>query len=654
MAPEITHQKMDTIYQRQNIRAPLVIILILLLGIAMGAIGLTQYTVRAIYAGFLGRLSGEIATVLQALEHAFIENDLNTVQTMVSNLSFRSQFTSIRVLNESGSILASSNPDEIGIRIDLMNPQCQPCHANPSDPMTSVRYLALEENGSNILVTANPVANQIACQGCHVNGGTSLGVILTEQDMTALQSQLFSLKLGIFSGAGLLFILLAGLVWFTYYRLVASPLARLASEDKFDTLLTRRDEFGHLARQFQGLKTSAQENGQQLDAQRRNFQALLALSESIDVTLTAEKVLNFAISKIQETTGFSNIAMRLFIEDQNCFRLVAQNGMSRRMVDDLCCIPADIGFTGDVYKTHRAAYTSDLATDPRLESPAPVESGFRSLISVPLLSGDRLMGSMELASKTDHNWKDDEVRWLELIGRSIGNVLHHIETSRQLQGFAVMQERALIAQEIHDGLAQLIGALRIWAEQAQSSLNENDLDQAQKDLQKIELAARDAYASLREEILGLRDTILPDKGIIPVIRGFLNRYRRQWGIETIFILRPSQQEELASLLVSPAAEIQLLRIIQEGLTNVRRHANATQVSVTIDNLPDRLLVEIRDNGQGFDPRSVPEDKLGLRIMNERAINIGGQVNLESTIGEGTHIQVKLPKQALPLEHAPSS
>jgi signal transduction histidine kinase len=467
-----------------------------------------------------------------------------------------------------------------------------------------------------------------------------------------LHAQATELTCGIFAGVGLLFLLATGAAWLAYERYAGQPLRCLLLGAIHSSRANLPGEFSALAQRLDALSVAARDKGDQLDAQRRSFYALLSLSESIDVTLAAEKVLQFTITKVQEVTGFATVAMRLLEPDQRCFRLVAQHGMSPRMIEDLHRVPVEIGFTGDVYKTHRAAHTSDLAADPRLESPSPVEMGYRSLISVPFLSGDRLIGTMELATKDSHRWTGDEIRWLELVGRSIGNVLHHIETSSQLQGLAVMQERSRIAQEIHDGLAQLIGTLRLWAEEAQLALYDNDLREVQSDLQKIEQTARDAYASLREEILGLRYTISPEQGILPVIREYLSRYQRQWGIETQLVQRPVPPDGHEQSTVSPAAEIQLLRIIQEALTNVRRHANASRVTVAVDEADSRLRVEVYDNGRGFAPAEVPDDKLGLRIMRERAASVGGRVVIESRSGEGTHLAVEIPKQEAPLPALP--
>jgi signal transduction histidine kinase len=223
---------------------------------------------------------------------------------------------------------------------------------------------------------------------------------------------------------------------------------------------------------------------------------------------------------------------------------------------------------------------------------------------------------------------------------------------------AVMHERARIAQEIHDGLSQLIGTLRVWAEQAQLALQDNDLREVQDALQKIEQSARDAYGGLREEILGLRDVLLPGRGIASVIREFLSRYQRQWGIETQLLVQPNgssgggNRSGAGQLAISPAAEIQLLRIIQESLANVRRHANASRVVISLQAGAGSLRVEIRDNGQGFDLLEVPEDKFGLRIMRERAASVGGRVSVESQRGEGTLLVIELPNQDEPPQVLP--
>lgn len=615
-------------------------------GLSLGAYLLRTSIIRAFSSNFQNNTIHETEIIQQSLEHAFIRNEFDSVQQMVISLSHQGQINAIRILSPAGKVLFSSIQDEIGIQLDAQNPQCRSCHANSGTMTLSTQQQFVDIKGEPVLITANPLENKIACQGCHPNADASLGVILVEREAGLLTDQLMHISSSIYLGVGALLIILTAAVWVGFHHTISRPITALTSREQRMILASRTDEFGSLARQLDALTSAVEQKEAQLEAQRRNFHALQSLIESIDVTLSPEKVLQLAIPKVQEVTGFNHIAMRLFEAENRCFRLVAQIGMTPKMVDDLRCIPAEIGFTGDVYKTHRAAYTSNISEDPRLESPSPLEIGICSLVSVPFLSGDRLMGSMELASKSPRLWQEDEIRWLELMGRSIGIVLHHIETTTQLQGKAVIQERSRIAQEIHDGLAQLIGTICLWAEEARSAVQHGDLRLAQDDLKKIEMNARDAYADLREEILGLRDTLAPGRGIIPVIRELLSRYQRQWGIETRLHTSHGISESDGTRLISPAAEIQLLRIIQEALVNVRRHARANLVTVSIREEDHHLHVEIRDNGQGFDLQAVPEDKLGLRIIRERAASIGAKVFISSAPGDGTRITLELPKADL--------
>ena len=339
------------------------------------------------------------------------------------------------------------------------------------------------------LVTAAPLENQVTCQACHSSSQATLGVILVERSTIEAARRIDELRLAVYAGASVLFFVLFGSIWGVYEGLVGRPLRRLNQRVSLLAPLARPlpepgrslpadganakreiDDFARIAGQMEGLHAAAVEKTGLLDAQRADSNALLSLSEWIDVSQTKEKVLQFAVSKVQEVTGFSTVAMRLFNSDSRCFRLVAHNGMTPRMVEGLKCIPMDVGFFKDICATHRAACSTDLASDERLASRTPLEAGMRSLVCVPLVSGERIMGSMELVTKDAHLWTDDEIRWLELVGRSLGNGLHHIETTDRLRNLAVIQERSLLAQEMHDGLAQLLNTLRLWAENAQLAL----------------------------------------------------------------------------------------------------------------------------------------------------------------------------------------
>ncbi len=248
---------------------------------------------------------------------------------------------------------------------------------------------------------------------------------------------------------------------------------------------------------------------------------------------------------------------------------------------------------------------------------------------------------MELAAKELHTWSDDEIRWLELVGRSVGNLVSIVQLSEKLRSLAVMQERTRLSQEIHDGLAQMVGSMRIWAEETQQAAADGDLQTVQVTSGKIEQAARDAYASLREEMLELRDTVVPGKDIIPVLAEYLSRFQRNSGIKTHLMLDNTLKKQ-PGLQLPPQSEIQLLRIIQEAMTNIRRHAGARLATVNIQLQENWLVVAIRDDGVGFSMEQVSGDSLGLRIMRERAASLEGEILVETSPGAGTTLTIKVP------------
>jgi two-component system nitrate/nitrite sensor histidine kinase NarX len=437
--------------------------------------------------------------------------------------------------------------------------------------------------------------------------------------------------------------LLFGALGFVLHFQVSQPLRDLQSGLPQESLAIRSDEIGVVARRLleQGKTLEIQE--QEAVTRRRNFRALVSISESLDDSISVERIFRTALGTIQEVTGFSTVAMRFYDTTQDCFRLVVQNGMSTRMVKELQCVTAEFPLYNALMETRRVVHLSSEASLGSLEiHPSAHAEGYRTALCVPLISGDRILGSMELGSRVPLSMSEDQIRWLEVVGRVIGGLLHQVELLERLRSMAMQQERSHVAQEIHDGLIQMLGALHLWAEEAQMAMDEGDTRTVQSAVRKIETTANDAYSSLREEMLGLRDTLQTGKGILPVMREYLKRFQREWGIETKLLVDNPDETETA-IIKSPAVEIQLLRMIQEGLTNVRRHSRATCVQVVFRRRDQALDIEIIDNGVGFDQNNIQDEKLGLRIMRERADQIGGRVSVLTTPGQGTHLKIEVPR-----------
>jgi len=569
-------------------------------------------------------------------------SDMQMLQQTVLDAGLQSESHVIRLLNTTGEVIASSIPSEIGVQLDTSGDLCIECHKTNLSPRPSSKKVFSELHGNDEIITAKPIENRVSCQGCHSNQENALGLILMEHPTESIDSSIALLKYGSTIAAIVFAIIITGAIYLVLYHQVARPLMRLAGA-RSGRSDPGKDEIGRVAAHIHRLEADLADSEQKSEQQHTKIDSLLSIHYDTNNPPAIENFFEKVLGIIQEVTGFTSITIRLYEPKTQCFRLMAEHGLSQGMKKDLESIPANRGFHAEIVRNRLPAFTSDLASDPRLMSKASVSEGYRSLVCVPLLASDLLVGSMELATRDQQVWSKDELRWLALVGRRVGLLVYQIQLSERLRDMAVVEERSRIAQEIHDGLAQLIGSIRIWSEEAQISLEKDNLSAVKRGLQRIELSAREAFASLREEMLGLRDAIAPGRDLNAVVIEYLSRFQRQWGIKTQLKVDHELMDQQA-WAIPPATEIQLLRAVQEGLINVRRHSKATSVTVKFSKLDGRLLIDIQDNGVGFDLENVSEDKLGLRIIRERMASVDGKVMIKSQPGEGTSLEIDVPIQ----------
>jgi signal transduction histidine kinase len=202
------------------------------------------------------------------------------------------------------------------------------------------------------------------------------------------------------------------------------------------------------------------------------------------------------------------------------------------------------------------------------------------------------------------------------------------------------EERVRIARELHDGMAQVLAYVNTKAQAVQEYLRSGRPEQAEQHLEQLAAAAREVYTDAREGIFGLRSGSGPEVPFARALGSYLETWSEQTGIEV-----EAQGLGESPLPLGMVAELQLLRIVQEALSNVRKHARARRVSLVCSRQPERVEIIVIDDGQGFDPehtvrRGFP--RFGLATMRERAEAVGGRLEVESTPGAGTRVRVSLP------------
>jgi two-component system sensor histidine kinase DegS len=204
---------------------------------------------------------------------------------------------------------------------------------------------------------------------------------------------------------------------------------------------------------------------------------------------------------------------------------------------------------------------------------------------------------------------------------------------------AVIQERERLSRELHDGVAQLVADLLLRLDTIKDLVEANRQHEAGAELERLHEVADEIYQDIGESIAGLR-TNVAERGLIGALRDYVDQFEERHQIPTNF-----QADEAVDRL-SPPAALQVFRFIQEALTNVRKHARARKVTVTLTSIgQDQLKIVIADDGQGFAPDSQQNGKarpLGLTSMRERVEALGGTFHVDSQPGSGTQVTAIIP------------
>jgi two-component system nitrate/nitrite sensor histidine kinase NarX len=365
------------------------------------------------------------------------------------------------------------------------------------------------------------------------------------------------------------------------------------------------------------------------------------IAMAIGQPLELEEVLDIALRKALELTRLEVGVVFLVDDRTEELTLVVHHGLSQRIIQDLQGLKFDQGLAGRVARSGEPIVVENFSEDSRPISMAAKEEGFRFHASVPLKSKDRVLGIMSLTSKSRRPFTPQEVTLLTAIGQQIGIAIENARLYQQMRHLTALEERDRLARELHDYLAQALGYLNLKASVTDELLSGGQITQAQASLLELKGVAQATYTDVREAIFSLRTTASSGLGLLPTLREYLAEYQAHYGVDARLVV---DSEDAAQF--SPDVAIQLLRIIQEALTNVRKHAQASHVWVRFAQDGDWARITVKDDGRGFDPAQVIEEGrqyFGLQIMHERAESVGGSLELASQPGQGTRVVLRVPR-----------
>lgn len=319
--------------------------------------------------------------------------------------------------------------------------------------------------------------------------------------------------------------------------------------------------------------------------------------------------------------------------------LCASRGVTKSFIYNERRIPRGACLCGLAARQGEIIVSDDLSRDHRLSRSACRDERFGSMISLPLSGREKTLGILTLYSKEPRAFAHTDQPLLIAISHHIGVAIENSQIASKTKESALLEERTLIAQELHDNIAQSLAYLSMQTKLLEDRFNSDLPIQVPEEFRQIRTVIQETYQDVRNMLIDFRVPMKEGEGLGLAIQKYCQDYSARTGIATDFFVDPDLP------LIEPIVQTPVFRMIQESLANVRKHARATQASVSVRGSASGLEVTVRDNGNGFDPRAVEKsdrEHMGLSIMKERASKLGGSVRITTAPGQGTSVKIEIP------------
>ncbi len=335
------------------------------------------------------------------------------------------------------------------------------------------------------------------------------------------------------------------------------------------------------------------------------------------------------------TTGAARAAtLRVHDEPTGGLRLLGAAQVPRDFMQRLTVMEDGCGACGEATHTHREVCREEACKCARAISAEPAQQGLVRVI--PLTHGDRACGVLTLFGCADRDGHADLFAMLPALGELLGMALENCRMSDEKLVASLTQERHLLANEIHDALAQNLTSVRIRTSLLRRAVAEHDDARAHDYLDEINASLSVAHARVRELITHFRTEMDP-RGLLPALESTIAELRSMSGMKIAFA------NHVHALDLTGEQELQVFYIAREALTNAAKHSRASEIRLSLARWGDRYELEVEDDGIGIEPADAEQHgHFGLNIMRERARHIGGELAFENRAGHGTRVRLSFP------------
>jgi len=495
---------------------------------------------------------------------------------------------------------------------------------------------------------------------------TSKTVAAVDKLVTAIEQQLSRLTaiLNLFQFV-MMALAIAGAVIMLYtgYLYVINPLANLqqalrsiqsgnfAARVEVDT----DDEFGQVASGFngmaselqglyEGLETQVKVKTQHIEAQRTRLESLYEISAFSASAATIEELSRGFARRVRAVVGADAVVVRWSDEANQRYLMLASDCLPQDMLESERSLLAGACACGNLKPDARTRVIPIVGNE---ESPvrACARAGYVNIVSVPVRIQQRLLGEIDLFFRSSVELTSEEKDLLDALASHLASGLESLRAAALEREAAVGEERALLARELHDSIAQSLSFLKIQVQLLRNASRNAQPENVQIALDELDTGLRESINDVRELLVHFRTRTNTDD-VETALQETLQKFKHQTGLITHFQINGQ------GIPLPADVQVQVLHVVQEALSNVRKHAQGTQVHLDVTKGVEWQFV-VRDDGRGFGPevRDRQSIHVGMKIMQERASRIGATVRVHSELGQGTTVQLTLP--AHPVSNASS-
>jgi signal transduction histidine kinase len=267
---------------------------------------------------------------------------------------------------------------------------------------------------------------------------------------------------------------------------------------------------------------------------------------------------------------------------------------------------------------------------------------FQSVLSIPISAKEQVAGLLILSHGEAGYFSPEKVKTVLNFAHTIAEAVEYNHFYRLAHNLATLNERDRLARELHDNVAQSLGYINLQLSAVNQMLTNGQIDEAQTSLRNIKQVVGETYTDVREEIFNMHSAKMMGLGFLHTLCEYIRKYNQFYKLD----IKLEIESDEALLDFSPNVETQLIRIIQEALINVRKHAGVNEALIRIQAGDDQLAFIIEDRGKGFanEPPLTPGSKsgFGLQIMAERAESMGAVLQIDTPPEGGTRVIIWLP------------